>query len=89
MIENIQIAPNKYRRANCKKCKKKILPLEIRGVVCGSLYYGYLCKKCTKEELSKYPLHIKKMNKKCEKFEEMNDDKKLDYLNRLEILKKL
>lgn len=29
------------------------------------------------------------MNEKYRKFEEMSDDEKLDYLNRLEILKKL
>lgn len=61
----------------------------MRGVVRGSLYYGYLCKKCTKKELSKLPLHIKKMNKKYIEFEKMSDEEKLDYLNRLKILEKL
>ena len=89
MIEEIQISNPKYRRARCQKCKKKILPLEMRGVVRGSLYFGYLCKKCNKEELLKLPLHIKKMNEKYKEFEKMNDEEKLDYLNRLEILKKL
>ena len=89
MIEEIQISNPKYRRARCQKCQKKILPLETRGVVRGSLYYGYLCKKCTKKELLKMPSHIENMNKEYEEFKKMNNKEKLDYLNRLKILKEL
>lgn len=89
MIENIQISPPKYRRAGCKKCKKKIQPLEVRGVFQGSLYQGYLCKNCTKEELSKMPQHIKQMKKMYEKLEKMDEKEKINYLLKLKIIEKL
>lgn len=89
MIEEIQISPTKVRWARCKKCKKKIERLEVRGVFIDREYGGYFCSKCTKKELLKAPVHIEKMNKGVEKFEKMNDEEKLDYLNRLKILKQL
>ncbi|KKM67270.1 hypothetical protein LCGC14_1472680, partial [marine sediment metagenome] len=55
MIEDIQIAPTKFRRANCKKCKKKINGLKIRSCVKGRLYWGYLCENCSREELERMP----------------------------------
>lgn len=89
MIEDIHIAPRKYRRANCQKCKRKIERLEIRSSVQGSLYMGYLCGKCTKEELEKIPKKLKELNKKLCEFEEMNEKERMEYLKRLDILKEL
>ena len=89
MIEDIQIAPIKVRRANCKKCKKKINRLKIRSCVKGELYWGYLCENCSREELEKMPKHIKKMNIKINEFSRMSNKEKKGYLNRLNILKEL
>jgi len=89
MIEDIQVVPEKYRRANCKKCKRKIEHLEVRGVIRGGIYDGYLCEKCSKEYLADIPKCLKKMNEKINKLSKMSDEEKREYLKRLGILREL
>lgn len=89
MLEDIQISSEKFRRAKCKKCKRKIMPLEIRGVVQGGIYDGYLCDKCSEEELDDIPKRLEKVNNKFYKLLKMNVKEKRDYLRRLNILKEL
>ena len=89
MIEKIQVSSEKFRRANCKKCKIKIMPLKVRGVVQGGMYDGYLCEKCTEEELNDIPKRLKKVNNKFNKLIKMDVEEKRDYLRKLNILKEL
>ena len=87
-ISHIEIAPEKYRRARCQKCHKKIMPLEVRGAVSGR-FLGYLCEKHLKEELEIIPKQLKQINKEFNRLTNMSKEEKEDQLNRLIILKKL
>ena len=88
MIEDIQIASERHRRARCQKCKKKIMPLEIRARVIGK-WEGYLCEKCAREEIEVIPIRLKEIIKKLKDLSKMTDEEKRDYLYRMMILKKL
>jgi len=87
-IQDIEVSSEKYRRARCKKCTKKIMPLEIRGVVEGK-FSGYLCEKCTREEIEVIPIHLKEIIKKLNRLSNMSEAQKRGILNRMMILKKL
>ncbi len=89
MIEKMQIASKKFRRAKCQKCKKKIPPLEVRGVVSGGLYFGFLCSKCTKEYMDGIPKRLEKMKRKFNKFIKMTNKEKEIYLTKQKILDSL
>lgn len=89
MIEEIQVSSEKFRRAKCKKCKRKIMPLKIRSVVQGGTYDGYLCEKCTEEELKDIPKRLEKVNNIFYKLIKMDVEEKRDYLRKLNILKEL
>lgn len=87
-IEEIEISSERYRRARCKRCKKKIMPLEIRASVLGR-FTGYLCEKCARMEIEVIPIHLKKIIERLDKLSKMSDEEKRTQLNRMMILKKL
>lgn len=87
-IEEIEISSERYRRARCKRCKKKIMPLQIRASVLGR-FTGYLCEKCARMEMEIIPTQLKETINKINKLSKMSDDEKRVHLNRMMILKKL
>ena len=88
VIEDLEIASEKYRRAGCQRCKKKIMPLEIRARVLGR-YTGFLCEKCARMEIEIIPIHLKEIINKLNKLSKMSEEERRGYLTRMMILKKL
>lgn len=89
MIDKITISPNRGQPARCRKCQKKIAPLEVRGMTYGTPYNGYLCSKCTREQLSVAPEQIRMLEKEYQGFADMSKEERKTHLIKVRILNKL
>lgn len=87
-IQEIEISSERYRRAGYQRCKKKIMPLEVRARVLGR-FTGFLCEKCARMELEAIPIHLKEMIKVLNKLSKMSDEERRERLNKMMILQKL
>src|SRR3990167_8341859 len=74
---------------NSRKCKRKIGKLEVRGVVRGDIYQGYICEECSREYLADMPRRLKMMINKINKLSNMSVEEKRVYLKKLKIIEEL
>lgn len=88
MIDEISLASNWGPQAKCEKCKKMIKRFSVRGLSYGR-YFGYLCSKCTKEELERAPHLIKELKEGYQKFTDMSEKERKAHLIKIRLLNKL
>lgn len=89
MIDEVTIASNRGAPATCKNCKKRIRGLTVRGLQETKNYNNYVCEKCLIKELDTAISRVEENKKEYERLSKMDKKERMEYLNRLKILKKL